>query len=278
MVVCLNGKLVRSNQAKVSVFDHGFLYGDGVYETLRTYGGKVWQLREHLKRLRGSAAAVNIQVPWSDRQLSNWLGALLKKNGFFESRIRISVTRGVNGFDFTASKEPTLVIVASKLVPEPVEVYTKGVNLMSLSWQRFLPNAKTTSLLPMILAQPFLKKKKVYEGIFLDEEMNVLEGTMTNITAVFGSTLIAPKDGVLSGETQKTVLQIAKQNGLTVKWGKLSLKKLLQADEVFLTSTVREIMPVRMVDGEKIWGSCPGTTTKFLMGAFKEYVVKNVHN
>jgi branched-chain amino acid aminotransferase len=271
MKVCLNGKLVRSDLAKVSVFDHGFLYGDGVYETLRTYGGKVWQLREHLVRLRSSARALKIEVPWSDEQVSNWLNALLKANGFVESRIRISVTRGVNGFDFTASKEPTLVIVASKLVPEPVEVYTKGVSLISLPWQRFLPNVKTSNVLPMILAQPLLKKKKAYEGIFLDQKKNVLEGTMTNVTAVFGNTLIAPKDGVLAGETQKTVLQIAKKNGLSIKRGKLSLKKLLQADEVFLTSTVREIMPVRMVDGKKIWGSCPGTTTKFLMGALKEF-------
>lgn len=275
MYVCLNGKLVKEREARVSVFDHGFLYGDGVYETLRTYGGKVWQLREHLKRLRGSARLLQIGVPWSDGQVSNWLEALLEKNGFRESRIRISVSRGENGFDFTMSKKPTLVIVASKLVPEPVEVYTKGVSLISLPWQRFLPQAKTTSLLPMILAQPLLKQKKAYEGIFLDEKKNVLEGTMTNITAVFGNTLIAPKDGVLSGETQKTVLQIAKKCGLTVKWGKLSLKKLLQADEVFLTSTVREIMPVRMVDGKKIGRVCPGSLTKLLMSAFEEYVMRD---
>jgi D-amino acid aminotransferase len=268
MVVCLNGKLVKEKDARVSVFDHGFLYGDGVYETLRTYGGKVWQLREHLKRLRGSAAALKIAVPWSDGQVSNWLEALLEKNGFRESRIRISVSRGENGFDFVGSKKPTIVITAQKLVGEPAEVYTKGVSLISLPWQRFLPTAKTTSLLPMILAQPLLKEKKAYEGIFLDEKKNVLEGTMTNVTAVFGGVLVAPKDGVLPGETQKTVLQLARKNGLKVKWGKLSLKKLLQADEVFITSTVRGIMPVRMVDGKKIWGSCPGTTTKFLMGVF----------
>lgn len=274
MYVCLNGKLVKGKDARVSVFDHGFLYGDGVYETLRTYGGKVWQLREHLERLRGSADILNIEVPWSDGQVSNWLEALLKKNGFSESRIRISVTRGENGFDFLGSKKPTIVIFAQKLVPEPVDVYTKGVSLISLSWQRLLPRVKSSSLLPMILAQPLLKEKNAYEGIFLDEKKNVLEGTMTNVTAVFGNTLVAPQDSVLPGETQKTVLQLAKENGLTVKWSKLPLKKLFEADEVFLTSSVREIMPVRMVDLKKVWGSCPGTTTKFLMRAFQEYVAK----
>jgi len=272
MFVCLNGKIVDSAEALVSVFDHGFLYGDGVYDTLRTYHGMVWQMKEHLMRLRQSAKLLLIDVPWSDEQIIGWLDTLLKKNKFQDSRIRISVTRGVNGFDFLSSKKPTLIIIAEELHEQPAEVYQRGVVTVTLPWHRLLPEAKTNNVLPYILARQPLHKKNAYEGLYVDEQGNVLEGTITNVTAIFGKTLIAPKEGILPGETQKTALLVAKKKGLEVKWEKLSLKKLLKADEIFITSTVREIIPVRMVDGEKIGTVCPGPQTKMLMNAFKEYV------
>jgi len=272
MIVFLNGKFVDEKQAKVSVFDHGFLYGDGIYETLRTYDGKIWQLDEHLKRLRKSARMLKIDVPWKDAQLSSWLLKLLKMNGFDESRIRITVTRGLNDFDFSGGKKPTLLMVVQKFKKEPASVYEKGVDVVLLPWKRILPEAKSISLLPMILGQQFVVKKKAYEGLFLGEKDEVLEGTITNVTAVFGNVLVAPSRGVLAGCTQEMVLKLAKKNGFKIENRQLFLSELLKADEVFLTNAPRGIIPVRSIDGKKIGNGEPGSVTIQLLSQFKAAV------
>ncbi len=284
MIVFLNGKFFDSKQAKVSAFDHGFLYADGVYETLRTYGGRVWQSGEHLKRLRNSAGMIGLSLPWSLKQIEAWINGTVVKNGFKESRIRVTVTRGENGFDFGPAKKPTICIQVQKLIEQPASVYKRGVKVVSFEGERLLPEAKTLNLLPMVLAQQFMLKKKAYEALFVDakgrggERALVREGTVTNVFMVKNGVLMTPGKNILAGTTRDAVLKVARRLGLQMKVGDIQLRDLYEADEVFLTNAPRGIVPVCQVDGKKIGersgtnGGCPGKITKKLIKAFDDYV------
>ena len=268
-IVFLNGKFVKERDAKISVFDHGFLYGDGVYETLRTYGGKIWQLAEHLKRLQKSARLLGLKIPSSLDQLGGFVAETVKRNGFLESRIRITLTRGVNAYDFTTCRTPTLCIQVQELKPEPKRVYEKGVAVVTFRGVRNLPEAKTISLLPLVLANRFLKKKRAYEALFVDERNYVLEGTITNVFMVKKGLIITPKIGMLSGKTRQFLLKIAKKNGFKILQKSIKIKDLYAADEIFITNAPRGIIPVVKIDGKKVGLGRPGIITQKLMRVFK---------
>lgn len=266
----MNGKIVAEKNAKIPVTDHGFLYGDGVYETLRTFNGKVWQVGEHLKRLRGSARLIGLSVPWKDAEMKRWLARVIKKNGFKESRIRITVTRGSNHFDFEVARKPTLLIQVAKLVPEKIGVKKEGVKVVTVGFERVLADSKSVSLLPMVLAIREANKQNAYEGLFMDSKGNVLEGSRTNIFIVKNGVLITPKDNILSGTTRSFIMKLAKKNGIKVVEKAVSLKEMMVADEVFITNAPKGIIPVRQVDGRKIGG--PGKVTLTLMDHYLQYV------
>ncbi len=291
MIVFLNGKFLRDEDAKVSVFDHGFLYGDGVYETLRTYGGRIWQIDEHLRRLEKSCKLVGVGLPWDRKKIGGWVEKTVQKNGFGkwhgqksamrssnagrdlglqEARIRITVTRGENGFDFVSSKKPTILIQVQKLISPPAEVFKKGVSVVTFKAQRFLPEAKSISLLAMVMGTRFAQQKKAYEAVFVDDADYVLEGTITNIFVVkkdrFGeNVLLTPKSNVLAGTTRDLLLKIAKKNGLKALLADFKLKDLYAADEVFITNAPRGIIPVVKIDGKKIGNGRPGAVTLNLL-------------
>lgn len=271
MVVFLNGRFVEEEKAVVSVFDHGFLYADGVYETLRTYGGVVWQMDEHLWRLEHSAGLVGVTLPWSLRKIGIWILETIVRNGFPESRIRVTVTRGANGFDFGSSKKPTICIQVQKLIPELPDVYQRGVDVVSFSAVRTLPEAKTLSLLPMVLAQRFMRRKGAYEALFVDNGC-VREGTVTNVFAVIAGVLVTPGKGMLAGTTRDFLLKLARRQGMKARVRDLKLAELFKADEVFVTNAPRGIVPVRKVDGEKIGKDCPGPVIVALSQAFGEEI------
>ncbi len=303
MIVFLNGKFVKAEAAKVSIFDHGFLYGDGVYETLRTYthevpslgevpswrtggptstaseassiGGKIWQLPEHLKRLQRSADFLGLKIPYNLSELARLAEKTVALNGFKESRIRITLTRGENGYDFGSCEKPTLCIQVQELKAEPAAVYEHGVEVVTFAGVRNLPEAKTISLLPLILANRFLRQKKAYEAIFVDGKglsARVLEGTITNIFLVKNGVLITPKTGMLSGTTRQFLLKIARQAGFKISEKNMKVRDLYLADEVFITNAPRGIIPVVKVDGRKVGKGRPGTVTKSLMGIFLNYL------
>jgi len=272
MIVFLNGKFEEARKAKVSVFDHGFLYADGVYETLRTYGGKVWQIEEHVKRLRNSAGMIGLPLPWSLKQMGDWIKQTVRRNGFNESRIRVTVTRGENGFDFGPAIKPTICIQVRKFVKQPAEIYRRGASVVTFRAERLLPEAKTLSLLPMVLAHRFMKKKKAYEALLVDHKGFVREGTMTNFLMVKGGVLVTPGAGVLAGTTRDAVLAVARRLGVKIRMRDVKLKELYEADELFLTNAPRGIIPVRSVDGKKISKSCPGEMTKMLSASFKKKI------
>ncbi len=265
MIVFLNGQFMKAEEARVSVFDHGFLYGDGVYETLRTYKGKIWQLEEHLARLGKSAELLGLRLPYSLQELAEFTLQTVQRNGFAESRIRITLTRGISGFDFTSCERATLCIQVQELVPQPEEVYAKGVAVITFQGARPLALAKSISLLPMILAKRAAEDAKVYEAIFVNEKGYVLEGTITNVFIVQKGVLITPKNNILLGTTRQFILRIAKKAGMKVKEKDFKIADLYKADEVFITNAPRGIVPVVKVDGKKIAAGEVGKMTHEIM-------------
>jgi branched-chain amino acid aminotransferase len=272
MLVFLNGRLVPEKEAKVSVFDHGFMYGDGVYETLRTYNGKIWQLDEHLNRLKKSAKILDIPLKWSLKAIGQAIGKTVKVNGFKESRIRVTVTRGNNDYHFTGAKNPCLCIQVTKLIPEPAVVYEKGISAISLKMQRLLPEAKTISLLPLVLAKQQMERRKVYEAIYVDEKYFVREGSVTNVFMVKDGVLFTPKNGILLGTTRRAVIKVAKMMGLEVEEMDFTLSNLYLADECFITNAPRGIISLVKLDGKKIRNGKPGRLTGKIRKAFDQYV------
>ena len=274
MYVVLNGKFVEEKRAMVPVTDHGFLFGDGIYETLRTYGGKVWQIDEHLKRLAVSAALLKIGLPWGREKIASWVNGLVKRSGFMESRIRITVTRGSNGMVFTDSKKPTILIQAAELKPQASAIYKNGVPVITLKMKRILPEAKTISLLPMVVAWQKIAEKRVFEAIYVDEKNRVLEGTVTNVYIVKRGIVYTPAKGVLPGTTLMALKKAAARVGIKVLRRDFTVGVLRNADEVFITNAPRGIVPVCGVDGIKI--GRPGAITKKLMKAFESYICQNI--
>ena len=261
----------------MSVFDNGFLYGDGVYETLRTYDGRIWQIDEHLKRLGKSCKLVGIRLPWSFKQIGEWVEKTVQLNGFgngresekaeadSEARIRITVTRGENGFDFGPGEKPTIFVQVQRLVPQPEKFYEKGVAVVTFKAQRYLPEVKSISLLPMVMGSRLAQQKKVYEAVFVDAADYVLEGTITNIFMVENGVLLSPKKNVLAGTTRDFLMKIAKKNGIKALLADFKLKDLYAADEVFITNAPRGIIPVVKIDGRKIGNGRPGAVTLNLL-------------
>lgn len=272
MIVFVNGRFVDRKDAKVSVFDHGFLYADGVYETLRTYGGKIWQMDEHLKRLLRSAELIGLDIPWSLKQMGSWIVQTVKKNGFGESRIRMTVTRGENGFDFGKAKKPTICIQVQKLQSQPVRVYSQGVRAVSFCVERTLPEAKTLNFLSMVMAQRFMLKQKAYEAILVNHQGCVTEGTVTNVFMVRNGVLITPRKGVLAGTTRDVILKIARKMKVKIELRDIKLAEMYRADEIFISNAPRGIVPVVQLDGRKIGTVGSGKVTRGLMAAFGEFI------
>lgn len=278
MFICLNGKFLPRAKAKISVFDHGFLYGDGVYDTTRTYKGRPWMLKEHLERLRASAEEMYLKYSWSDRQIMRWTKMLLGKNAFDESRIRVMVTRGVNHFRFSSSKKPTCIILAEKLVLQPVKVYTQGVEVISFPFERLLPNVKSMSLLPMILARLEAERYKVFETLLVSRDGYVTEGAMTNVFMIKNGILSTPEHHLLPGLTREVILKLAPGLCERVELEAILLEELYEADECFITSSVKEIVPVVKVDDVVIGMGEVGDITKRFIEEYRKYIYHINHD
>ncbi len=270
MFVFLNGKFVKSEKACVSVFDHGFLFGDGVYETIRTYGGKICQLDDHLRRLKRSADLLKLKYTLSTTKIEKVLLKLIKLNGFKEARIRITVTRGINGMDFSTCGRPTVCIAMWELKEEPQVVYRKGVDIVTVNASRIFPEAKTISLLPLVIGQQEAKKRKAFEAVFVDANGFVREGTMTNIFIVKKGVVMTPKTGILKGTVRDVLIAAARRRGIKLIVKDFKIKHLYEADEAFITNAPRGVIPIKKADGKKVGACSPGTVTKKIMAAYKD--------
>lgn len=278
MWVYLNDKFVPQEEAVVSVFDHGFLYGDGVYETLRAYRGRVFQLAEHLARLERSASRIQLHLPVSLERLTDLVRESLSRNQLQEAYLRITVSRGAGeiGLDPALCKSPTLVIIAKPFQPYPESLYADGVSVIVAKTRRNLPEAlppqvKSLNFLNNILAKMEAKAAGAHEALMLNHQGELTEGTTSNMFVVQRGRVRTPavECGILNGITRGLVLQLASELGIPSEETRLTVDDLLRADECFLTNTTQEVLPVTRVQGTMIGNGRPGEITRRLHASFR---------
>lgn len=287
-VIYIDGERRSPERAVVSVYDRGFLYGDSVFEVIRTYGGRPFGLEEHVQRLHRSAAKLAIELPWTEAALVEELAAEVREAGFAESYVRVVVTRGAGplGLDTDLAERPTRVTLVHPLTLPPPHVYRDGVAVLVTSSARATDGtaaegAKASNYLANLLALRSAKARGAYEPLFVETaascERLVLEGGSSNLFAVFGDRLVTPPERrILSGVTRRHVLASAEAAGLRAEIADLPLARLLQADEAFITSTIREVVPVvRVLEAEHdhtIGQGAPGPAVRRLHRAFRAHV------
>lgn len=256
--VWVNGKLKDARVPLLSVYDRGFLYGDGVYETLRVEQGRLFHFNEHYRRLKRSARGLGLRVPYGGNVLRRGVDRLLKSNALKDAVLRITLTRGPGplGFDPRSATVPTCVMIATPPRRHAEELYRRGI-LLAVSRVRRTPATsldpafKSTNNLNNILAKMEAVRRGAYEALMLNIDGDLAEGTISNVFFISGKILRTPSldCGILSGVTRSIILSQAKREGLKVEEGCYSLIQLFMADEVFITSTTMEVMPVtRIVD------------------------------
>ncbi len=283
MLIHLNGKLVPKEEAKVSVFDHGYLYGDGIFEGIRVYSGNVFRLEEHIDRLVDSARAIALELPL-DRD--GFIKATLKTVAANQKRdayIRLVVSRGVGdlGIDPSKCPEPTVVIIVDTIALYPQEIYDKGISLITASTRRIPmdcldPRIKSLNYLNNILAKLEARSAGCLEAVMLNQQGFVAECTADNLFIVKNSIVKTPEllQGALAGITRGAVLGLARESGLPTQETTLAVHDLYTADECFLTGTGAEVMPVIGIDGREIGEGKPGAITLRLLEAFRELRVR----
>ena len=283
MFIHLNGKLVPKEEAVVSVFDHGYLYGDGIFEGIRVYSGNVFRLEEHIDRLLDSARAIALKLPL-DRE--GFIKATLETVAANEKRdayIRLVVSRGVGdlGIDPSKCPEPTVVIIVDTIALYPQEIYDKGISLITASTRRIPmdcldPRIKFLNYINNILAKLEARSAGCMEAVMLNQQGFVAECTADNLFIVKKGIVKTPEllQGALGGITRGAVLDLAREAKLPTEETKLALHDLYTADECFLTGTGAEVVPVIGVDGRAIGDGRPGAITRRLLEAFQELRVR----
>ncbi|MBN1194551.1 MAG: branched-chain-amino-acid transaminase [Methanomicrobiaceae archaeon] len=277
MLIYLDGAFVPEGEAKVSVFDHGLLYGDGVFEGVRAYNGRVFRLQEHLDRLYDSAKTIDLKIPISKEEFSEAILETLRRNDLKDAYIRPIVTRGVGtmGLDPTKCPKPTVICIAIEWGAMYGDLYEKGLTAVGVSIRRnpaesLPPNVKSLNYLNNILAKIEANYKGGDEAIMFDTNGYVSEGSGDNIFVVKNGVMITPPTlNNLRGITRQVVLEIAETLGLIVKEQNLGYYDLYTADEVIVTGTAAEVAPITLIDGRSIGNGKPGPITKQLMASFR---------
>ncbi|HVU35524.1 MAG TPA: branched-chain-amino-acid transaminase [Opitutaceae bacterium] len=282
MKVYLDGKFVDSDEAKVSVFDHGLLYGDGVFEGIRLYGGNVFRLEEHLERLEYSAKAIMLQIPLSREQLRWATCETCRQNGLTDAYIRLVVTRGVGDLGLAPwlCPKPSVFIIASKISLYPQEYYDNGLAIVTVPTRRIGPAAlpptiKSLNYLNNILGKLEAKQFGALEAIMLNDQGYVAECTADNVFIVHHGAIITPpaSQGALRGITRSTILDIAGELGVPLRETDMTRYDVWCADECFLTGSGAEVIPVVKLDGREIGTGRPGPVTQRVLAAFRKRVL-----
>jgi len=279
LTIYLNGEFVPEEQATVSVFDHGLLYGDGVFEGIRAYHGRVFKLHEHIIRLYESAKSIMLKIPMSVEEMEEVVLETCRRNNLRDAYIRLVVTRGAGdlGLDPVKCRKPTVFCIAASIQLYPQELYEKGLEVVTVPTPRNLPEAcnpkvKSLNYLNNIYAKIEAGLAGVPEAIMLSAGGYVAEATGDNIFIVKNGVLITPPVylGILEGITRNTVMAIAKEKGIKVEEKVFTRHDVFTADECFLTGTAAECIPVVKVDGRIIANGKPGKITWELIKAFRE--------
>ena len=272
----IDGSIMPASEAKISVFDHGFLYGDGVFEGVRFYNGKAFRLPLHLKRLQRSAQALQLAIPLSADELAQAVAELIAASPLSDGYLRIIVTRGVGvlGINPTTCQQPSVIIIADQLQMVSDVQREQGVRAIIASTRRLTPDRldsriKSLNYLNAILARMEANFAGVEEAVLLNDRGCVAEGTADNLFIVSDGVLLTPPatEGALAGITRQTVLELAAANGIPAREAVLTPYDLYNADECFLTGTGAKLIPVREIDGRKI-AACPGAIYQQLAAAF----------
>lgn len=280
ILVVLDGQYCPPAEPSVSVFDRGFLYGDSVFETLRTYDGKPFELEEHLRRLERSAGLVFIPLPISIAELAREVLAAIAAAGNRESYVRVMVTRGQGplGLDPGLADQPRRVIIVQPLVPPPADQYVQGIGAVSYRTERVLDatsaqGAKIGNYLMSVLALREARKAGAAEALIVDGQGRLLEGASSNVFLVEGGRLITPpvEAGILAGITRAHLLVIADELGIPVELNAFRLEAAAAADELFISSSIRELLPVVCLDGKQIGPGSPGPIYQRLLAAFRSH-------
>lgn len=276
--IYIDGKWYPKEEAKVSVFDHGFLYGDGIFEGIRAYDGRVFRLTEHLERLYNSAKAIWMEIPISLKEMEEVVLEALRRNNLKDAYIRLVVSRGYGdlGLDPRKCPRPTVVCIADSITLYPNEVYTEGMKVISVSTRRnppdtVPPQVKSLNYMASILAKISAAVQGYPEVVMLNKEGYVCEGSGDNIFIIKKGKLYTPAIhlGILPGITRNAVIDYARELGYEVEEGVFTLVDLYTADECFLTGTAAEIVPVVECDGRKIGIGKPGEHTWRLIEEFR---------
>jgi len=278
--IYLDGKLVPREEAKISVYDHGLLYGDGVFEGIRAYDGRVFRLSQHLDRLYDSARAIALKIPLTKEEMREAVIKTLRANRLKRGYVRLVVTRGEGdlGLDPRNCRKPSVFIIADRIKLYPEELYKKGLELVTVATKRNIPEAidpriKSLNYLNNILAKIEAGLQNMPEAIMLNTDGYVAECTGDNIFIVKNNVLITPPFyvGVLAGITRQAVVELAVNRlKLLVREEVFTRFHLYNADECFLTGTAAEVIPVVKIDGREIASGKPGKITNKLMKEFRE--------
>ncbi len=282
MKIYLDGKFVDEADAKVSVFDHGLLYGDGVFEGIRLYGGNVFRLEEHLERFEYSAKAILLTLPLSRAELSEAVCETCRQNNLTDAYIRLVVTRGVGDLGLAPwlCPKPTVFCIASKISLYPKEHYDNGLAIVTVPTRRIGPAAlpptiKSLNYLNNILGKIEAKQFGALEAIMLNEQGYVAECTADNVFIVHKGTIITPgaSQGALKGITRGSMFDIAKDIGVPIRESDMTRYDVWCADECFLTGTGAEVIPVVKLDGREIGTGKPGPITQRVLASFRKLVL-----
>ncbi len=273
--------MVPASEARVSVFDHGFLYGDGIFEGIRAYSGRVFKLDEHLDRLFDSAKSILLDIPYTREELVEAVCRTVRENELMDAYIRLVISRGPGdlGLDPTRCSNPSVIIIADRIALYPQEAYQHGLELAAVSTRRpaadvLNPAIKSLNYLNNILAKIEANLRGLPEVVLLNHRGYVTEGTADNIFIVREGELVTPPTnaGILNGITRQVVMELAREQlGLTCLEENITLHDLYTADECFLTGTATEVIPAVVCDGRIIGNGNVGPVTLRILKAFREY-------
>jgi len=273
-IAFVNDVFMPLSEARVSVEDRGFQFGDGIYELLRVYAGVPFHLSDHLGRLEQSAQAIGIPLPYTRDRWAAMIAEAVSRSGFADAKVYIQVTRGVAPRDHIPAgpMAPTVVVTVRAMVPPAAGLYAAGADVVTvpdLRWARC--NIKSVGLLANVLAKQQARDAGAVEALFVRDGY-VLEGATSNVMTVRKRCLVTPPEGplLLPGVTRRVVLGLAQAAGVTVKEQPVAEDELHASEEVFLTGTTIEVLPVARVNGRPIGAGAPGPVTKLLMARFRE--------
>ncbi|QBP40289.1 branched-chain-amino-acid transaminase [Paenisporosarcina antarctica] len=279
--IFLGGQFVKKEDAVVSVYDHGFLYGDGVFEGIRVYSGNVFRMAEHVQRLYESAQSIMLNIPYTKEEMVQIIVDTIKKNQLDSAYIRVVVSRGMGnlGLDPASCSQPRVIVIAEKLALFPQELYQRGLRIGSVASRRsspdvLSPQVKSLNYLNNILVKLEANQAGVDEALMLNAQGYVTEGSADNIFIVKNGVIITPPVylGALDGITRNAIIDLANKNGYELKETPFTRHDVYVADEVFLTGTAVEVIAVIEVDGRKIQDGKPGPVTNYLLSEFRKLV------